>query len=255
MIFIEEGSHLRGIVPQELVAYRRFYLSLHILNKEHGISAQELINQASARFERKMQRRHEFWILTCYLDLSLIEKVILELVKTVKVKDVFLAFNFSEIYKAGPKSTSNTLENIKARLHHLGINFDWTALSCRHLVHSKGYAIIQRSNRKISDGLVLTTSGNFTAPGFLGGNVELGYLSTGKKDLAKFEHAYDYLLKKLGCSIDSAIFKEDGYLLKFAILSSGVFLHKWSGNLRQYSGPRFQDNSLRWCLRQKRSRQ
>lgn len=214
-------------------------MPIHILNNKHGISAQNFLDQITSNFQRKKQRRHEVWILTCYVELSLIEGVVCELQKTIRITDVYLAFNFAEIYKIGPTDTQETLQRIKSNFQNLGINFEWTALKSPGLMHSKGYAIIQRSNESISDGIVLTTSANFTKAGFVGGNVELGYSSTTKKDLREFEYNYNYLWKELGSDIDSAVFKQGSYLLKFAILSSGLFLHKWSGSLSQQIGIKY----------------
>jgi hypothetical protein len=61
-----------------------------------------------------------------------------------------------------------------------------------------------------------------------------------KKDIQDFEKTYSYLLDNLGSEIDSAVFKQEQYLLKFALLSSGLFLHKWSGSLSQQIGIRYE---------------
>jgi len=214
-------------------------MSIHILNNKLGVSAQNFLKSSCSDFECKKQRRHEVWILTCYLDLSLIECVVADLRKTIKITDVFLAFNFAEIYKDGPTDTQHALQQIKANLKSSGINFEWKALKATWLVHSKGYAIIQRSNNTMSDGIVLTTSANFTKAGYSGGNIELGYSSVTKKDLKQFEKSYNYLCKELGCEIDDAVFKQGSFLLGFAILSSGLFLHKWSGSLSQQVGIKY----------------
>lgn len=55
-----------------------------------------------------------------------------------------------------------------------------------------------------------------------------------------FEKTYNYLWDELGREIDESIFKQEEYLLKFALLSSGVFLHKWSGSLSQQIGIRYE---------------
>ena len=91
----------------------------------------------------------------------------------------------------------------------------------------------------MTDGVVLTTSANFTKPGFKGENIEIGYLSIKKKDINGFKHAYNYLWDELGRDLGKAIFKQENYLLKFALLSSGVFLHKWTGNLSQQVGIKY----------------
>jgi len=98
----------------------------------------------------------------------------------------------------------------------------------------------QRSKDTISGGAILVTSANFTVPGFEGENVEIGYISTLKKDIRDFEKKYDELWERLGVDVSPAIFKQEEYLLKFALLSSGLFLHKWSGNLSQVVGIKYE---------------
>jgi len=215
-------------------------MPLHILNRKHGKSAKALIlEHLESRFEKRKQRVHEFWILTCYLDLDLIEEVVSDLRETVKLKEVYLAFNFAEVYKKGPSETRKALLALTARLRRLKISFTWRPLACSHLMHSKGYAVIQRRMGEISAGLLLTTSANFTKPGFYGENLELGFLCATGKDTRTFEETYNYLWDNLGCDIDSAILKEDSYLLRYAILASGLFLHKWSGQLSKHTGIKY----------------
>lgn len=222
-------------------------MSIYILNKELSKSARKLsksagklIAETARSLDRIRQRRHELWILTCYVEFDLVEVYVGYLLKDIRITDVYLAFNFSEIYKDGPNKTAERLKKITNSLEKKGINFEWKALASSKLVHSKGYALIQRSHGTVSGGVVLTTSANYTVPGFKGGNIEIGYLSTKKIDINDFEATYDYLWENLGRDIDSAVFKQEEYLLKFALLSSGLFLHKWSGSLSQQIGIRYE---------------
>ena len=214
-------------------------MSIKILNKKHGQSAWNIISDAAQSFEKKKQLRHELWIVTCYIELNLIEKYVEYLIKTIKLTDVFLAFNFSEIYKIGAIETNKKLHSIKEKLNNKNINFEWRVLTSSKLVHGKSYALIQRLNGVTSDGVTLITSANFTNSGFKGDNIELGYLSTKKGDIKDFEKTYNYLWDELGCDIDQAISKQEGFLLKYALLSSGVFLHKWAGTISQQIGIKY----------------
>ncbi|OGT88386.1 MAG: hypothetical protein A2286_08145 [Gammaproteobacteria bacterium RIFOXYA12_FULL_61_12] len=219
-------------------------MSIYILNKNHGKSAEDLINEATLSLDRIKQRRHELWILSCYVDLDLVEKYADYLLKSIRLTNVYLAFNFAEIYKAGPVETKIKLHSIKKRLNDRNIEFEWNALASSKLVHSKGYALIQRLDDAISGGVVLVTSANFTVPGFRGENIEIGYLSNKMRDIKDFEEAYDYLWNALGVDVTHAVFKQEVYLLKFALLSSGVFLHKWSGSLSQDLGIKYKLTEL-----------
>jgi len=212
---------------------------INILNENLGKSAGKLLEEVSITFEKKRQRRHEFWILSCYVDFDLVEKYVDILLKTIRLTDVYLAFNFSEIYKLGPLDTAKKLRGIKKKLNKKSVNLEWATLMSSKLVHGKGYALIQRSKDVISDGAVLVTSANFTAPGFEGENVEIGYISNKKQDILNFQITYHKLWKNLKVDVTHAAFKQKKYLLKFGILSSGFFLHKWSGNLKQNIGIKY----------------
>lgn len=219
-------------------------MSIQILNKDHGQSAGKLIKEFAQTLDRKKQRRHELWILSCYIDLDLIEKYVDYLLKSIRLTEVFLAFNFAEIYKAAPIETEDKLNSIKKNLNDININFEWRVLASSKLVHSKGYSLIQRSGDKVSGGVVLITSANFTKPGFKGDNIEIGYASNRKTDVQNFEKTYDYLWENLGVDIGAAIFRQEKYLLQFALLSSGLFLHKWSGSLSQDVGIKYKLTEL-----------
>ena len=187
-----------------------------------------------------MQRRHELGILSCYVDLNLLEEYANQLLRKIRLKEVYFAFDFSEIFKIGPVDAQDKLHSIQDGLRNQGIHFEWRALASSSLMHGKGYALIQRTAGAISSGVVVTTSANFTNPGFKGKHIELGYVSTGRRDIQDFTESYDYLWDQLGTEIDSAVFTRKKYLLKFALLSSGRFLHKWSGSLSQQVGIRYE---------------
>ena len=219
-------------------------MSIHILNKVHGKSAGKVLSEPVQSFNLKKKSRHELWILSCYIDIDLIESYVSHLLESVRITAVYLAFNFSEIYKLGPIETKDKLLSVQSNLKKIEVDFEWKPLVSSRLVHSKGYAIIQRVNDEVEDGVVLITSANFTKPGFKGGNIEIGYISTKKRDLNDFVIKYDYLWDVAGTDISNAIFKENDYLFKFALLSSGVFIHKWSGSLSQQIGIKYELTEL-----------
>ena len=221
-------------------------MNIYILNERHGDekSAADLIDKAERSFKQKTTLNHEIWILTCYVNLDLLEEYVTDLIESIHITNVYLAFNFAEIYKSGPTDTRLMLSSVQNKLEKLGINFEWKALLSSRLVHSKGYAIIQKTNNNIQSGVVLITSANFTVPGFKGENIELCYLSTIQDDLSDFENAYTYLWQELGTDIDRAVFKQGEYLFKFALLSSGLFLHKWAGSLSQQVGIKYRLTAL-----------
>lgn len=215
-------------------------MSIKILNKKHGETAENILQEAVKKIQRKKQRRHQLLILSCYIDMELVEDYVKLISNEINITDVFFAFDFSEIYKIGPIETKCKLSNIEKNLRKYGINFEWKALTSSKLVHSKGYAIIQRLRTDIEDGVVLITSANFTRPGFQGSNIELGCLTKKKQDIKDFENLYKYLWDTIGKNISAAIIKQNEFMFKFALLSSGLFIHKWSGNLRQQVGIKYE---------------
>ena len=215
-------------------------MNIYILNKYYNKTAEGVICDAIQKFERKKQRRHELWILSCYIEFDLIEEYACRLSNNIRLTDIYLAFDFSEIYKIGPKKSKSKLDEITERLSKKKIKFEWMALASSNLVHSKAYAIMQIQDDSVKNGVVLTTSANFTKPGFVGGNVEIGYISTQKKDIKDFIIHYNTLWKDLGREIGGAVKENEDYLLKFALLSSGFFIHKWAGSLRQQIGIKYE---------------
>ncbi len=114
------------------------------------------------------------------------------------------------------------------------------ALDTSGLSHCKGYALYQRVNDRIEDGVVVITSANFTKSGFWGDkNIEIGYVSNKKADLQKFEFLYNSIWNDYGAILDSELVIEDETSLQFALLQGGVFLHKWEGSISQQIGLRY----------------
>jgi len=102
-------------------------MSIHILNKEHG-TAGKILSESVQSFQRKKQRSHELWVLSCYIDIDLIESYVNHLLKSVQITDVYLAFNFAEIYKIGPIETKDKLLSIQSNLKEIGVDFEWKSI-------------------------------------------------------------------------------------------------------------------------------
>ncbi|MBT0664508.1 hypothetical protein KI809_09370 [Geobacter pelophilus] len=179
-------------------------MAIRIFNDKHGISVQNFLERA-IDVQFKEQQKHEFWILTTAIDVTLIEPVIKSLQESIPLTDIYLAFDISQIPEAVQAYSNEALWVIKSNLQNSGINFEFTSLKHhKHAMNGKGYAIIQRCHNKITEGLVVITSADFTKAGFCGKNVELGHHSTTKKDLRAFEDLYKYLVKKLGCEVTTS---------------------------------------------------
>jgi hypothetical protein len=207
-------------------------MTIALLGKKYNQSAKDLLLAAAQEFEKPQQRRHELRILTCYLDLSGIKRLLDGLIETIRITDVRLAFEFSEIFKDGPRATRKNIQAITKWCANQNIAFQATALSASALVHTKGYSIQQRVQGNTTGGIVLITSANFTDAGFFGArNVEIAYASTKLKDIKDFESKFDALLSHFNRSLDEKIKIEDLRTFRYSLLSSGLFLHKWNGSL------------------------
>ena len=175
--------------------------------------------------------------MTCYIDFDLIEECISELIRDIRLTRVYLAFNYSEIYKYGPRKTERILRSIQDNLGQT-IRFKWKAIASSHLMHAKAYALVQQSG-DTANGVLLVTSANFTRPGFEGDNIEICYRSSSIQDIREFQDTYRVLWDEFGRGLDSSILREEQYLLEYALLASGKFIHKWSFNIRQEIGIRY----------------
>lgn len=235
---------------QETTVMKIRSMSKHRIGKQHWSSAKDWFLEESANLDKRYQRRHELRILSCYVDLKALQSFVGELSEVVRLTDVYLAFDYSEVYRYGPHRLKKDLGAIRQSCTKKGIKIDFRFLANPSgLVHAKGYALLQRVDGDIAGGALLLGSANLTAPGFMeGGNVELGAMTRQLAQLRSFEVIFDALWEGLGRdAIDDAVFARDKNLFNFALLSSGVFLHKWEGSLRQLVGIRYKIvNEEKW---------
>lgn len=214
-------------------------MKIELFGSKGSQTPAKLILNASKSLSKKKQLRHELWLLSCYVNFNIIKKLINNLRKEIKLTDVYLIFNFGEIFNAGPKKTKKILNGIEIWCQKKDINFEWVAVSHSSLIHAKGYALIQKNSGKISDGTVIVTSGNLTKNGFHGKNIEIGFSSNKINQLKQFVSTYDYIWENYEKDIDDKILNEEKHILKYSLLSSGVFLHKWSDTLKQELGIKY----------------
>lgn len=221
-----------------------------LLSKKHGITPRDALLTDVEALDKRQQRRHELWILSCYVDLKAVQTLVRELAERVRLVEVYLAFDYSEVYRYGPRKLNRQLGDLRQSCTKQGIELDCCFLAAPSgLVHAKGYAVFQRVEEEIADGVLLLGSANLTSPGFMDGrNVELGTLTRQITHLRSFEQTFDALWEDLGKDeIDDSVLARDRDLFNFALLSSGVFLHQWDGNLRQLVGIRYKIvNEEKW---------
>ena len=160
-------------------------MSVFSMSRAHDrIAFDELVN-AAASIERNKLHRHELWLLSCYVEPEVVRQLIAELDQRIKLSEVYLAFDMSELYRIGPRKVRRAMGGLQSSCTQRGVHFEWNVLAAngekglRGLVHSKGVAVLQRIDGKISNGALLIGSANLTRPGWKeGSNIELGYLTT-----------------------------------------------------------------------------
>jgi hypothetical protein len=54
---------------------------------------------AARSFNQPMLRRHELWAITCYFRPPALETLILDLLSHIKLTDVYVAYNYSELFR------------------------------------------------------------------------------------------------------------------------------------------------------------
>lgn len=215
-------------------------MSINLLGKQFDHTANTLLCESVSEFQRPRQRRHELWILTCYININILKKLINNLTEKIRLTNVYIAYDLSEAYREGPNHFTEQINKLTQWCQSREISLETQALAAGNLVHSKAYAVTQRIDGEISDGITLITSANFTEAGFFGAkNIELGYLSKRKKDILDFEKTYNHLWTHYGKELDDALLSENKYLFKYALLQSGIFLHKWDGSISQSIGIRY----------------
>ena len=160
-------------------------MNIYRLHNDFGQSARALVISSAKSLRKKTRRPHELWILTCYIDFDLIEEFISDLIRDIRLTKVYLAFNYSEIYKHGPRKTEKKLRSIRDNLGQ-ACCFKWKAMASSNLMHAKAYALLQKTDERVN-GVLLVTSANFTRPGFEGENIEICYRSTKSRDIRQFQ--------------------------------------------------------------------
>jgi hypothetical protein len=210
----------------------------------------ESLRQAARELERNGQHRHELLIISCYVNFESIRSLTETIADEVKLTRVVVLFDYNEVFKLGPAETAKRLNYMAGGLQRRNrpVSLDWGAVRTPNgaLIHAKGYAIVQRNaSGEIVGGTLLTGSANLTQRGFglpqgVPTNIELGYTTARQADIKAFVNIFEKLLTSDNFRGDLSLLKTDGLeQFKYALLSSGMFLNKWSGNLNALVGMRF----------------
>jgi hypothetical protein len=208
-------------------------MAIH-LHSPNDPTLHEIIVEAAAELPRRNQRRHELRIVTCYVDFGAVKQLIKEMSDVIKLRSIFLMFEYMDIFRSDrrPNAAQKELESLRAWCRRHDMDFDGTPVRVGALMHAKAYAITQEdSSRTLVGGLAFVSSGNATHRGLGFGqqqpNVELTTSTTTLKGVREFLRVWDTIAKSQK-DMSSAAANEDEYARKFALFSTGVFLHKWA---------------------------
>ena len=182
-------------------------MSVFIVNDHNSINMKDAIIESLNKLANVRLHRHDLWLMTCYLDFATIKKLIKEVKYKVKLKEVYLVFNYTEIYRSRrPDEASKKLQEISkwCKNQDPSINFEWRAIRPEKcpLMHAKAYAVIQWNKNNINGGSLFVGSANLTQQGMgyiknetksLSNNMEIVYESNRKADILDFVNLYNQL--------------------------------------------------------------
>ena len=208
-------------------------MTIHLHSSPHP-TLHKIIVEAAAGLAKPNQRRHELRIVTCYIDFGAVRQLISKLSGIINLRSVLLMFEYMDIFRSDrrPNAAQRELESLGAWCRKHDVDFDGTPVRMGALMHAKAYAITQAdSSRTLVGGLTFVSSGNATQRGLGFGqeqaNVELTASMTTLKGVREFLGVWDTIAKSQK-DMSNAAANEDEYALKFALFSTGVFLHKWA---------------------------
>jgi hypothetical protein len=204
---------------------------LHI-KKEKKQRLVELITKIDRR------RYHALYLCSCYFSQEAARILINEIRNNnIRLSFVNIYIDRREAIKHGRTKLEEFCNSFKSE----GLEINLYAVENNTLFHSKSYTLIafDESNNIVSGSIVLG-SANLTVPGLTSqlGNIECLIDS---QDISLLEEHMSQLdkLKKVSTDKLNTFSKKDEFSFKYALLQSGVFLHKWNDNLEQYLSIRY----------------
>lgn len=214
-------------------------MSIYLIDKKNNTDVISILRDMAQNFRYRYKRKHDIYIMTCYINLEKIKYLIDIISDELKIENVYLQFDYSEVWSHGIDVFCKYIKNLIDYYSIIDINFVVYCQSSQSLMHAKSYAIIQKRGDEVDSGIVLITSANATYHGITGRNIEIGYVANDIEDVNIYLNIFNDLNKRNYVDIFDNNAKHYAYLFKFMLLSSGVFIHKWSGSLAQSVGIKY----------------
>lgn len=181
------------------------------------------------------RRYHTLHLCSCYFDDDAARKLIAEVQEFVRISDVRIFIDRRAAIECG----GDFLQEFCDSFNNLEVSIN--AVESNNLFHSKVYALIAFDGHgSVVSGSIVLSSANLTGAGLIrqGGNFECLIDS---QDAEILEQHLSQLgkLKVLAPQQLNRFSRKEEFSFKYALLQSGIFVHKWNENLEQYLSIRY----------------
>lgn len=181
------------------------------------------------------RRYHTLHLCSCYFDDDAARKLITEVQEFARISDVRIFIDRRAAIEYGGdylKKFCDSFQDIEVSIN---------AVESNNLFHSKVYALFALDDHgSVVSGSIVLGSANLTGAGLIrrGGNYECLIDS---QDAEVLEEHLSQLnkLKVLSPKQLNKFSRKEEFSFKYALLQSGLFVHKWNDNLEQYLSIRY----------------
>ena len=181
------------------------------------------------------RRYHTLHLCSCYFDDDAARKLITELQAFVHISDVKIYIDRRAAIEYGGAYLQEFCDSFQ------DFEVSMKAVESNNLFHSKVYALIAFDDHgSIVSGSIILGSANLTGAGLIrrGGNFEC-LIDSQDADILDQHLSQIENLTVLSPQQLNKFSRKEEFSFKYALLQSGIFLHKWNDNLEQYLSIRY----------------
>lgn len=193
----------------------------------------QCLNEMLGNIDKR--RYHTLHLCSCYFDDDAARKLITEVQEFARISDVRIFIDRRAAIEYGGDYLQNfcdSFENVEVSIN---------AVESNNLFHSKVYALVALDDDgSVVSGSIVLGSANLTGAGLIrrGGNYECLIDSQDAEILEEHLSQLDKL-KVLSPQQLNRFSRKEEFSFKYALLQSGLFVHKWNENLEQYLSIRY----------------
>lgn len=196
-------------------------------------SKKQCLTEMLGRIDKR--RYHSLYLCSCYFSDDTARKLIAEIKAFVRINTVNIYIDRRAAIEYGGYKLKKFCDSF--------VDFEVSiyAVESSNLFHSKVYALVANDEYgDVLSGSIVLGSANLTGAGLTsrGGNFEC-FIDSQEAEILN-EHLSQ--LKKLTALPPEKINKfsrKEEFSFKYALIQSGIFLHKWNDNLEQYLSIRY----------------